>query len=769
MKAFTVPLPPTPDYEERAHDIPVPQDLEPGTYWVIASHKADFGEQENVVAAGIVWVSRLALVTSGGNPRAGTPLSGYVVESESGAPIANASVEMFVQEQRAQPPRFSVGKTATTDRDGRYELPTEQGREVVLRATARLDGVDQMIGTEPTHVWQQPPQEPHDTIVLMTDRGIHRPGQIVFYKGILCHSDAERNEYAARADRPVKVVLRDANGREVAKAEHVTNKNGSFHGNFPLATGALPGQWTILAEAAQAAGVANVRIEEYKRPKFQVKLAAPTADVVLGHEVTLSGTATTYTGLPVAGAKVRYRVAREVRFPPWCRWFFPGLPFGGTAAQIARGTAVTDANGGFTITFPARPDRTVPRESAPVFSYAVTADVTDSGGETRSDERRISAGYVAIEAALSAEKWQAVAADGAAAAVAITLATNSLDGQPRTASGTLTVSKLVQPAAVVRGDAFAAGPRPQPRPGRRGKILLPQPAEADPADPETWAAGEVVLSEQVVTDPATGKIVATPNLPAGIYRAEFEIPAAGAVPAVKARHVIEVIDPAAGHYAVKRPFVLMARQLTALPGSEFQALAGTGYQTGRALVEISQSGRTLSRFWTEAGKTQWPITVKVGDEHRGGFTVRAWLVRDGRLRMETLTVDVPWTNKQLSIAWERFTRRVEPAAQEIWRAKVMTAADPVAGPAAAAVAELVATLYDQSLDALSAHEWPAGLANLFRHEWDSRVNAFTNGGLVLNQIRGSWDMQLEPVEITYREFRAPFGPPTRGGWGGGRH
>ena len=760
-KAFKAELPPTDDYQERSHDIPVPQDLAPGSYWVIASPRGDFGEKDNVVSAGLVWVSRLALVTNGSNPQTGQPLTGHVVDIASGEPLANASVQMFVQQQ-GHPPRFAPGKTATTDRDGRYELPAEQGREVVLLVKASLDGRDEMVGSEPAHTWQQPPQEAHNTIVLMTDRGIHRPGQIVFYKGILCHSDPEQGEYAALARTPVRAVLRDANGREVAKAEHVTNTNGSFHGTFAIATGALPGQWTILAEGPAAAGVANVRVEEYKRPKFQVKLGAATGEVVLDRPVTLTGTATTYTGLPVTGAKVRYRVEREMRFPIWCRWFFPGLPFGGGAAKIARGTAVTDANGGFTVTFPARPDRTVPRESAPVFTYAVTADVTDAGGETRSDERRVSAGYVALEATLSAERWQEVGTKGEPAEVAITLATHSLDGEPRAATGMLKLFKLVQPAEVARGDAFESEPRPVPQPRRRGRarparIDLPQPRpqENDPADPETWAAGEVVFTEKVQTDPATGKVIATAKLPAGIYRAEWELEASD--PSVKARHTIEVIDPNATRYPVKRPFVLTAQRLTAEPGSEFVALAGTGYDRGRMLVEISQSGKTLSRFWTEPGRTQWPISVKVGPEHRGGFSVRAWLVRDGRLHLQTLTVDVPWTNKQLSIAWERFTRRVEPAAQEVWRAKIKAAGDP--GDLVAA--EMVATLYDQSLDALAGHDWPGGLSNLFRHEWDSRVNAFSNGGYPLNQIRGGWDVRYESVEITYRELRGEFGPGGR--------
>ncbi|MFM8706566.1 MAG: hypothetical protein ACKOHK_00325, partial [Planctomycetia bacterium] len=295
------------------------------------------------------------------------------------------------------------------------------------------------------------------------------------------------------------------------------------------------------------------------------------------------------------------------------------------------------------------------------------------------------------------------------------------------------------------------------------------PVRPNPADPETWAVGEAVSTREHTTDKATGRLVATATLPAGIYKAVFEIPAAGDVPAVKAEQVIEVIDPKADRYGVKRAFVMRSQRQSAAPGSEFMALVGTGYDKGRALVEISQAGRTLKRFWTEPGRTQWPVGLKVGDEHRGGFTVRAWLVRDGRLHVQAQTIDVPWTNKRFAIEWERFTRRLEPGAKEIWRAKVRSVADPVAGPAAPALAEMVATLYDQSLDALALHQWPGGgLMSVFRRESSWLNLAFSNGGEGFNQILGQFAMVYADVpEMSYRQLRAPFGSPMRGGWGGG--
>jgi hypothetical protein len=793
-------LPATPDFRQRQEDIAVAEaldakSLEPGCYWVIASQRADFGDQDNVVAATMVRVTRLAIVSeqarpvyegqAGGargprRPQGPGGLSGYVVDIATGEPVAGAAVKAFAREQGPNQQGFAEVAAAATDKNGRYDLQGPQGRELIVVATATLGGQAFEAASDSTHVWPNVMPAKSSTIVLVIDRGIHRPGQIVFYKGIACESEFTTGTYRAVADRDIDVVLRDANGREVAKARHHTSANGSFHGNFPIATGALPGQWSLVAAGAGVQGAVGVRVEEYKRPKFQVKLAAPAAQAVLGGEVSVAGTATTYTGLAVADAKVAWRVERLVRWPMWCRWFFPGLPFGGEAQRIARGTVRTDADGKFTVAFSAKPDRSVPKESLPVFTYRVVADVTDPGGETRSDERSVSAGYTDVEAALAADDWQAVV-KGEPAAVAITLATTTLDGEPRAAAGTLTVAKLVQPQAVARGDILGGGevvpmPRParRPRPQRGGRLAVvrpaPQPIRPDPANPETWEAGAAVFTKELATEKASGKIVATAHLPAGIYRATFEIPARGDVPAVKATRLVEVVDPAADRYGVKRPFVMKSQQQSVEPGGRFEALLGTGYGSGRALVEVSRAGEVLERFWTDPKRTQWPLAVKVADEHRGGFTVRAWMVREGRLRSESQVVDVPWTNKKLSITWERFTRRLEPGAKEVWRAKVASVADPVSGPPAPAVAEMVATLYDQSLDALAAHQWPGdGLMNLFRREWGGLQVAFTNAPEVFNHVRGNFAMAYKEVPATtYRALRDPFGSPAGGQfWGMG--
>jgi hypothetical protein len=782
VREKAVDLPATPDYQERFEDIDVAAaleagTLEPGAYWVIASHKPGFGAKDNVVSIALVWVTQLAIVIEQQRaafesdiineaapvgrsrprrrPRGPSRLPGYVVDLATGEPVAGAAITLFVSQQNRNAERFAEGGTAKTDKDGRFELSVEQGRQFVAVAKAKVDGREQTVTSDTLNIWSNAMPSKIKSIVLVTDRGIHRPGQIVFYKGIVCAGNLAESKYAAVANVAVEVTLRDANGREVAKASHKTNANGSFNGNFAIPAGCLPGQWSILARGGDTQGGTGVRVEEYKRPKYRVELAAPEASVPLGGDASLTGKATTYTGLPVADAMVRWRVERSVRFPYWCRWFYPWLPFDGGAQRIARGTAKTDANGSFTVTFPARPDRSVPKESLPVFSFNVVADVTDAGGETRSDSRSVNVGYTDVETSVSAGEWQATK-NGEPAAVEITVNTTTLDGEPRAAAGTLTVHRLVQPAAVDRGDLLGRS-APQWRRRAAGKMAAaPKP---DPADPETWAAGERVFTVDVETDAKSGKKIETAQLPAGIYRATFEIPAKGDVPAVKATDLIEVIDPAATTYGVKRAFVMKSEKQSVEPGSKFVAVVGTGYDAGRALVEISQSGEILERFWTKSGTTQWPVTFEAAPANRGGFTVRAWMVRDGRLHEETQTIDVPWTDKEFAITWERFTRRTQPGAKEVWRAKIMSVKDPVTGPAAPQIAEMLALAYDESLDALAHHAWPgSGLMGMFRRETGWLRLSFTNQAEGFQDIRGGFGHAVRDVpEMTFRELREPFG------------
>jgi hypothetical protein len=367
-----------------------------------------------------------------------------------------------------------------------------------------------------------------------------------------------------------------------------------------------------------------------------------------------------------------------------------------------------------------------------------------------------------VEATLDVDDWQ-VTNDENVASVTIHVSTLSLDAAPRGIAGTLRLNQLIQPKRVARTDLTA---RTVPydvlrRQKNRGSSLLPEPKDDDP---NTWAEGKQVTTSEIVTDVSSGKGKATVLLQPGIYRATFTIPAAADRPEVIATRVVEVINPKAKKYEIKKPFVLRVEKSTVDVADELHAIVGTGYGQGSFLVEIVQSGRVLKRGWTNNERTQVPVSFKIEDSHRGGVTLRAWMVREGRLYQESQRIDVPWTDKKLSVQWEQFTRRLEPATEQVWQATIRTEADPLAGPARAALAEMTATLYDQSLDALASHQWPT-LA-LFARDSSRWQLKFTNAARSMRQIHGSWARDHQSVRISYHRFRRPFGSPVNGGFGG---
>lgn len=739
---FSADLPATADYDARTHDVPVPKDLKPGFYFLFASPDPEFQTQDNPVSATDVWVSDLAVVlrTDWAAPR----VEGFVLKAKSGEPVAGAKVKTWTRDNNN---RLAVGETAETDKNGLFTVTTPEDprnrRRLLLLAT---DGSQELAAQQDFYGYRNPrPQQPTGQTVLFTDRSLYRPGQTIHFKGICLRAEQEADRYETLPNKAVNLRFLDVNGQEVAKHAAKTNDYGSFSGSFTAPRAGLTGHMTLVV-GDDVPGSVGVSVEEYKRPQFLVELDAPKEPAKLGGEVKLTGKATAYTGAAVGGARVKYRVTREVRYPPWhfeyFWWRMPPNP--GAAQEIAHGSAVTGPDGTFPIAFTAKPDRTVPEKDEPTFRFKVTADVTDTNGETRSDSRTVNVGYAALQAKLDADDWQAT---GKVVKFAVT--TTTLDDEGQSAKGTVKVHRLQQPDHVHRPDL--QGPRPLPRRGRGPEPVAPKP---DPANPKTWELGEVVATLPFTTD-AAGKAELSAKLDAGAYRAVLET-ADKFDKRVTAREQVTVLDPDAKELKVKVPHLFAAPKWTLEPGQEFRAVWGTGYDAGRAFVEVEHRGKLLQAYWTDAGRTQAVVKQAIDEGMRGGLTVRVTYVRENRAYLEQKYVDVPWTNKELTLKWERFASKLEPGKEETWTA-VITGPD-----ARGAVAEMVAALYDESLDAYKPQDWMKRFT-LFRQDHTNKQSQFENVAKFLGQVAGGWRQDFKQVDPTvYRSFPADL---TANLWG----
>ncbi|UCF14744.1 MAG: hypothetical protein JSW59_15125 [Phycisphaerales bacterium] len=721
-------LPATTDYQQRTEKIAAPEGLEKGFYFIIASHDPSFAKSDNQVSVARLWVSDLALV--GRSPNKGGPVEGLVLDARSGEPVAGATVTRWTYSYENGRRWYWPEAQTSSDENGLFSFPYDTGEDRFLIIAEHSGDKLASQNTYRPRLTSAPTSR--ERTVFFTDRSLYRPGQTIHYKGICIRTDPALDDYQTLADRRFTVVFRDTNGQEIASHQVRSNDYGSFSGSFTAPRDRLMGRMLIAAQDGPD-GSAYFNVEEYKRPKFRVQLDAPDKAPMLDAEVVIPGKATAYTGVAIGGAQVGWSVVRQVRFPVWCWWARWRYPFFGTEQVIAHGSAITEVDGSFSITFIAEPDLAILPEDEPVFSYRIHADVTDTTGETRSDEHVVRAGYTALEAAIGADAWQTPDK-----AVELTVTTQSIDGEPEPAAGTVSVYTLKQPEKVIRASLSSTASQP------------------DPSNPDTWETAQLIGEHSFQTD-TQGLAVLSVPLEAGIYRAVLQTQDRFGTP-VTALHTIHVVDPQASHFTVRVPNHFAVPKWTLEPGELFTALWGTGYETGRAYVELECRGQVLRAWWTGPDRTQEVIEQDITEDMRGGFTVRVTFVRENRAYVNERIVDVPWTNKQLTLQWERFRSLLEPGQEEVWTAII-------AGPdATAAVAEMVAGMYDASLDQYLRHYWTQGFGG-FRSESSRLYSRFENSVVSFRTAVSDWSIEQLRVELTYRHFPYDIVSPLWYGFG----
>jgi uncharacterized protein YfaS (alpha-2-macroglobulin family) len=712
-------LPATEDFKQRNETLKPPKGLEPGFYFLISSHRADFSGNANMVSMTDFWVSDLALITRlrYGNGK----LEGFVLNAISGDPIAGAKIAPYI---RANNNQWTLKAAAQTDANGKFSFNVERSKQYRLLATHK--GLQIATSRAYNNYGNNNQPRPYSRTIFFTDRAIYRPGQTVHFKGICINVNQQTDNYETLANVDVVVQFRDRNGKEVAVVKTRSNDYGSISGSFTAPRDRLMGNMSLVNKSGPPGNVA-FSVEEYKRPKFQVTMEKPEEAFKLNGNVEVTGKAMAYTGAAIDHAKVRYRVVRQVRYPSWWGAYYWWRPRNNNSQEIAHGSVETAANGSFKVTFVAKPDLSVNESDEPSFDYTIYADVTDTTGETRSSQVNIRIGYTAIQAHMSTASWLTDVDP-----VEVGISTSTLDGVPQSADVVVKIHRLRAPATVQR-------PKLSGGYHRYGGQKPP----ADLSNPNSWELGEVV-HEQGVSTGADGVGSIKVKLPAGHYRAMLQTQDKfGKL--VKAQLPLQVIDPDAKKCVLKIPFLMAGPKSQADPGETFSLIWGSGYAKARAFVEVEHRGKILQQFWTAPNVTQHKIEQQIDESMRGGLNLRITMVRENRAYMKQQYIGVPWTNKQLTVKWEHFVSKLAPGEKETWTAVI-------SGPdAEKSVAEMVATLYDASLDTFRQHNWMSSF-NVFRYDQIPFSSHFANTNKGLGHILGQFPRSHRNGSLYYRKF-----------------
>ncbi|AWM33396.1 alpha-2-macroglobulin family protein [Hymenobacter nivis] len=650
-----------------------------GYYLVIVSTQSTDPAQPQVGAAtsyAALGASALSAV-SRHRPGTGAPQL-LVLDRQGGQPLAGVSAQAayrhYDQASRKQVTRLSaVQQTAAI---GIAELPpattnTPQRPDEQVAGAQVWRGRDTLAVNNLGGYYNNDNQEdnPETKCFLFTDRAIYRPGQTVYFKGILVENRDGKSRLLTKEKQDVE--LEDVNGDTVQELSFVTNDFGSFNGSFVLPAGLLNGEFKLSADDGELA----FAVEDYKRPTFYVQLDSVPGRPQLGQPLAVSGRARAYAGPATDGATVQYRVTRRELYALFDSGFGRGMypPNRGGNQEIAHGTATTDADGRFSVTFtpPLGAPRAGRRGWEPGYLFEVTADVTDAAGETRSATRGFPIGRNPLSLSITGPDL----ADKQHLPTFRLLGTNAT-GEPLPAAGTLRLLAL----------------RYRPNPAG-----VPGPA---PETPDNEAAPELVktLAFDTKASPALGLSAALGALPTGRYRLEAR--AAGADSA-RAQHDFTLYDAGAPTVPFATPDWFVALADTVAPGQATAILLGSSEAEARILLEVERGGQLLRQEW---------LTLRAGEQRRvavesgpagapGPLYIHTTQVRANRLYRHDATVQVAEKPQPLQLAISTFRDKLQPGQKETWRIAIHQANGQ------AADAELLATLYDQSLDVFRQHRF----------------------------------------------------------------
>ena len=229
------------DFQTHRIELPIPFEPSVGYYILFASTSPDISQENIVLASQVFGVSELSVVTNTSDGK----LEGIVLNRRTGEPMRGVNVRVFSQDfnWRTQETTTTELAMLTSARNGRFQFSGDvNNRPVQIELRHRLDVLKPL---QNSHWWvqNQRPERSHRQLFFFTDRAIYRPGQIVYFKGILVERSGDQSRILT--NETTTVTLRDANHREINSIEVTTNEYGSFSGRFVLPMRGLLGQFSL--------------------------------------------------------------------------------------------------------------------------------------------------------------------------------------------------------------------------------------------------------------------------------------------------------------------------------------------------------------------------------------------------------------------------------------------------------------------------------------------------------------------------------------------
>ena len=565
-----------------------------------------------------------------------------VVDAVSGQPVSEAEVTIYTEKGGG----YSPQQTYQADKQGTLKLDFLNSNKYWYNAHTAADNAMPILNLWKNDYYYKESKK-KEVLQLFTDRSIYRPGQTVYVSGLAY--EMEKDSTRVLADKKYTVSLYDANNNETGKVEVWTNGFGSFSGQFVLPSPCLTGYFSLRAADTSV----SFKVEEYKRPTFDVTFEPVKVEYQVGDSIEVAGMAKTFAGAPVQNARVHYNISRSYA------WFWR---FMGRGSARWEGEAMTDADGKFTV--PVHFEIDSDRRESPLwyYTYNIQADVTDGAGETQQANLSLPLGSTSMVLNMDNLPDNLVKEKK----LEIKLTAMNLSGEPVDTPVTYQVVEMEE-----QKDG-------QEKEGR--KVLT----------------GTVEANKSFVPE-------AIYALPSGNYRLKLSAKDTQGRECTASKNFLlfSLNDK-------RPPFVIT--DWFYQDGLEFDAASpatiyiGSSEKNVYLLYDVFAGNKRLESKRIQLSDSVISFRFPYKKEYGDGILVSMAFVKDGRLYSHNARIMKPAPEKKLQLKWTTFRDKLRPGQQEEWKLTVLY---PDGRPAEA---EMLATMYDASLDKIySAHKLDFGV------------------------------------------------------------
>ncbi|MDR1551897.1 MAG: hypothetical protein LBS69_00315 [Prevotellaceae bacterium] len=690
IREFTSSLEVTNDHKIHTTEVVYPHPLAQGLYIILASNSPDFfSASEKIIECATFQLSSIAYVYKNINSKTNEI---YLANRMTGEPLPNVNFRILDN-------KMKLKNECTSDSQGIIRDNVSAGYNDIITVVDKRNSLFVKNSAISLNRYSSFNFNDNKITKFFLDRAIYRPGQTVYFKGIsLNYKD---NKHTIAVNRKETIILRDVNRQEIAKMDVVSNEYGTFSGSFVLPQSTLGGTFSI--ENLKNRGAAYFNVEEYKRPTFEVKIDSVEKNYKFNENVNISGTAKSYAGYNIDNAKVSYSINCEIRFP--YRWW--NYIYNNSTKIIKNGETATDENGKFNIEFFA--DDSEIKNNMQIASYNIYVDVTDNNGETHKAEYslRISKKPLVIETNIpeTANTDDNLSFD---------LFTKNLNGINTKSDITVKIYKLKQPDKALRKRLWEKPDRPL-LPYKEYKKLFPNDVYADEDKIENFEEIGLVKTVSLNTD-KTKKINLSELKKYGSASYRFDI---------KAKNPENIETETKTYMQLQSNDILTDMKNWVRQGEqnekEIEFFVGGISDSVYVHYDVIYRNRLIESKNIIVGRTPQNVKINIPEtKNNEEFSVSFVSIFDNRVYTSQHTIKPREDKTNLDISLVTFRDKLQPGEKEQWKLRVKSQNGEKA------MAEMVATLYDASLDAFIMHDWNKNFAknyplNYYNHWNQSNI------------------------------------------------